>query len=72
MVYTTNVIENIKRQIRKVIKTKAIFVNNKAILEIVYLGIMNYERNNRQMKVRNWQNIIQQLEILFDIDLQPE
>ncbi len=72
MVYTTNVIENINRQIRRVTKTKSSFVNNKAILKIVYLGIMNYERDDRQMKVRNWQSIIQQLEILFDIDLQPE
>ncbi|MEA3478021.1 MAG: transposase, partial [Bacteroidota bacterium] len=59
IVYTTNIIENLNRGIRKYTKTKSIFPHDQAALKAVYLTIGNIE-NKWTMPIRNWGMILQQ------------
>ena len=40
-IYTTNAIESINRQIRKIIKNKGVFPDDKSIQEIIFLALTN-------------------------------
>ena len=45
-IYTTNAIEAINRQIRKIIKNKGVFPNDNAIIKSVYLALKNASNTN--------------------------
>lgn len=64
VIYTTNTIEGYHRQLRKVTKTKGAFVNDMALLKLIYLA---QERIARKwtMPLSNWAQSAQQLKILF-------
>ena len=40
-IYTTNTIESINRQIRKIIKNKGVFPNDESIKKIIFLALRN-------------------------------
>ena len=46
LIYTTNSIENLNRQIRKVIKTKVAFGKTDNLLDLVFMIIKDFENNN--------------------------
>ena len=46
MIYTTNSIENLNRQIRKVIKTKLSFKSEDNLLNLIYMVIKDFEANH--------------------------
>jgi transposase-like protein len=48
MIYTTNSIENLNRQIRKVTKTKVTFDKESNLLDLVFMIIKDFECNNWQ------------------------
>jgi putative transposase len=48
MIYTTNSIENLNRQIRKVTKTKVCFNKASNLLDLVYMIIKDFEASNWQ------------------------
>ena len=48
MIYTTNSIENLNRQIRKVTKTKICFGNENNLLNLAFMVIKDFEVNNWQ------------------------
>ncbi len=48
MIYTTNSIENLNRQIRKVIKHKVTFDKASNLLDLVFMVIKDFEANNWQ------------------------
>lgn len=60
MIYTTNSVEALHRQIRKVTKTKGGWVNDKALLKQIYL-ILFYGRRGWDRKVENWVAISKEL-----------
>lgn len=64
VIYTTNTIEGYHRQLRKVTKTKGAFVNDMALLKLIYLA---QERIARKwtMPLPNWAQSVQQLKIIF-------
>jgi putative transposase len=64
IIYTTNSIENLNRQYRKVIKTKGSFSNNNALLKIIYL-VGEKTKKKWIMPHRNWEMILTQLGIEF-------
>ena len=49
VIYTTNVIEAGIRQIRKVIKTKGAFPNEDAALKVIYLTLINAQKNGKSL-----------------------
>jgi len=62
-IYTTNAIESVNRQIRKIIKNKGVFPDDKSIQKIVYLALRNAAKK-WTMPIRNWPLALNQFEIL--------
>jgi len=52
-IYTTNAIEAINRQIRKIIKTKGAFPNDEAVFKLVFLALQNASKK-WTMPIREW------------------
>lgn len=65
IMYTTNLIENLNRQYRKVTKGKAVFPTDQSLLKSLYLATMDHTKKwtSRQ---RNWDQIKNELSILHD------
>ncbi|MEH7131112.1 IS256 family transposase [Neobacillus drentensis] len=63
IIYTTNIIEGLHRQFRKVTKTKSIFPNDDSLRKMLYLASQNITKK-WTMRYRNWDMILSQLEIL--------
>ena len=63
-IYTTNIIEGLNRQIRKVTKTKGAFVSEKALLKQIYLVLENVSSKWTQ-PIQNWSLTLSQLSIKF-------
>jgi transposase-like protein len=65
IIYTTNIIESVHRQFRKLTKTKGAFPNENSLLKLLYMGIQNAS-TKWTMPMRNWSLTISQLAILFE------
>jgi len=65
IVYTTNIIESVHRQFRKLTKTKGAFPNENSLLKLLYLGIENAEKK-WTMPIQNWSLPLSQLAIFFE------
>ncbi len=66
IMYTTNTIESLNRAIRKYTKTKAIFPNEKAAIKSIYLAI-DQVQFKWTMPIRDWNIVLTQLMIKFDL-----
>ena len=64
IIYTTNPIESLNSALRKVTKGKGSFVNEKALLKVLYLRVKNLEKKWCKGS-QNWNNVRNQLVILF-------
>ena len=64
LVYTTNPIESLNRQVKKTSKNKAIFPNEQALVKQVYLAIAEASKK-WTMRHREWAVIYSQLMIYF-------
>ncbi|EBA6038917.1 transposase, partial [Salmonella enterica] len=65
VIYTTNAIESVHRQFRKLTKTKGAFPNENSLLKLLYLGLMNAQEK-WTMPIRSWNLTLSQLAIYFD------
>lgn len=45
VIYTTNAIESINSQIRKIIRSKGSFPNDEAAIKLIYLALRNAQKN---------------------------
>jgi putative transposase len=63
VVYTTNTIEALHRQIRKTIKTRGHFPTEEAARKLIYLSIQNAQKNWRQ--TYNWTSALLAFKIHF-------
>ena len=64
IMYTTNPIEGVHRQIRKITKTKGAFPSDQALLKLMYLVILNISKK-WTMPIHNWGMAVSQLYIKF-------
>jgi putative transposase len=65
IIYTTNAIESLNSQFRKVTKTKLIFPTDESLMKMLYLATEKISKKwNRTYA--NWDLVINQLNILFD------
>ena len=64
IMYTTNIIESVHRQFRKLTKTKGAFPSKDSLLKLLYMGIQNAQEKWTQ-PVHNWSQTISQLAIFF-------
>lgn len=65
VIYTTNSVEAVHRQFRKLTKTKGGFPNDNSLLKLLYLGIQNASKK-WTMPIRNWNLTLSQLSIFFE------
>jgi len=69
-IYTTNAVESLNFSLRKVIKNKLLFVNDDAILKILYLAIRNASEK-WTMPIRDWGQALNQFAIEFGKERVP-
>lgn len=65
IMYTTNAIEAVHRQFRKLTKTKGAFPNQDSLLKLLYVGIQNASKKWTK-PIRHWQMGLSQLAIFFE------
>ena len=65
VIYTTNAVEAVHRQFRKLTKTKGAFPNENSLLKLLYAGILN-ATEKWTMPIHNWSLCLSQLAIYFD------
>ena len=63
-IYTTNAIESLNRNIRKIIKTRASFPNDDAALKLIYLAIQDISKK-WTMPIRDWGAALNRFAIVF-------
>lgn len=68
-IYTTNVIESANRQIRKIIKNKGVFPDDKSIQKIIFLALTNASKK-WTMPIKDWAIALNQFAILCDAESQ--
>ena len=64
VIYTTNAVEAVHRQFRKLTKTKGAFPNENSLLKLLYAGILNASEK-WTMPIHNWSLCLSQLAIYF-------
>ncbi|MCB9610602.1 MAG: transposase [Polyangiaceae bacterium] len=65
VIYTTNAIESVNSQIRKLIKNRGHFPDDDAALKLIYLALVNAEKR-WTMPIHNWKLALNQFAILFE------
>lgn len=69
VIYTTNAIESLNYQLRKVIKNRGHFPTDEALIKLLYLAIRKLERRGRRgmggTGTYNWKAALNQFEIYF-------
>jgi transposase-like protein len=65
VIYTTNAVEAVHRQFRKLTKTKGAFPNQNSLLKLLYMGILN-SSTKWTMPIQNWSQALSQLAIFFE------
>ncbi|AOF15294.1 transposase [Yersinia enterocolitica] len=65
VIYTTNAIESVHRQFRKLTKTKGAFPNENSLLKLLYLGLMNAQEK-WTIPIQSWNLTLSQLAIYFE------
>lgn len=65
LIYTTNPIESLNRQLKKVTKNRGVFPNDMALMKLAYLAINNISKKWK-LRLRDWDKILAVLMIEFD------
>ena len=64
IIYTTNIIEGINRQFRKITKNKPSFTNDDSLKKMLYLASKKIVEH-WTARCRNWDQVVRHIEILF-------
>jgi putative transposase len=64
VIYTTNAIESIQAQLRKVTKKRGAFPTTESVLKVLYLALMK-AKERWTMPVRDWPNALYHLSVVF-------
>ncbi len=64
IIYTTNAIESLHMQVRKVIKNRGHFPNDQAAIKLIYLALRNITKK-WTMPPKHWRDAKVQFAILF-------
>ena len=65
MIYTTNIIESLNSQFRKVSNSRSVYPSEEALLKILYLSSRNIMKKWNQ-KVGGWEGILRMLSIEYE------
>lgn len=64
LIYTTNAVESVHRQLRKVTKSKAVFPTDESLVKMLFLAIRDVSKK-WTMPLREWKTIISYLSIAY-------
>jgi putative transposase len=64
LIYTTNTVEGYHRMLRKVTKSKGAFTSDMAMLKLVYLSTIQFNKR-WEARIYGWNNILNQIYIYF-------
>lgn len=64
MLYTTNAVESLNSQLRKVLRNRGPFPNEEAVFKVLFLAIQNAKTKWRPSK--HWSRVLAQLDIFFE------
>ncbi|MCP4304220.1 MAG: IS256 family transposase [bacterium] len=64
MLYTTNAVESLNSQLRKMLRNRGPFPNEDAVFKVLFLAIRNAKPKWRAS--RNWNRVLSQLDIFFE------
>lgn len=70
LIYTTNAIESLNRELRKVTKTRAAFPNKAALMKLLYLAVRNVTQKWKRPSPY-WKSALRELAIQFEDRLIP-
>lgn len=65
IIYTTNIVEGLHRQLRKVTKNKSLFPNDQALIKMLFLTYTDVSKKWYQ-PIKNWAYIISQFSVAFE------
>lgn len=65
VIYTTNAIESLNMQLRKIIKTRGHFPNDEAVIKLLWLALRNV-LNKSVRAAFDWKSAMNQFAIMFD------
>lgn len=71
LIYTTNAVEALHRQFRKVTKTRAIFPSDEALFKMLFLAAKDVSKKWTS-SVRDWKSVLTHLSLVFGERLNPE
>jgi len=66
IIYTTNAVEAVHRQFRKVTKAKSIFPNDDALKKMLFLAYRDISKKWTVMPLQNWSVALSHLSIIFE------
>lgn len=69
IIYTTNAVESLHRQFRKVTKNRAVFPNDESLFKLLFLSIEGASKK-WTMPVQNWKKTLAQFAIMYENRLQ--
>ena len=64
IIYTTNAVESVHRQLRKVTKNKAVFPTDESLVKMLFLAIRDVSKK-WTMPMHGWKTIISHLSIAY-------
>lgn len=64
-IYTTNAIESANRSLRKTLKVRSVFPNDKAAIKLIYLSLQQIKKR-WTMPIREWKQALNQFAIEFN------
>jgi putative transposase len=70
IIYTTNAVESVHRQFRKVTKARSLFPNDDALKKMLYLAYRDLSKK-WTMPIRNWSIVLSNFSIIFEERLEP-
>ncbi|AEX85320.1 transposase [Marinitoga piezophila KA3] len=70
LIYTTNPIENVHRQFRKITKNKSVFPTDDSLIKAIYFAAMRITEK-WTTRIRDWGQILNELRIYFGDDRVP-
>jgi putative transposase len=69
VIYTTNAIESLNYQLRKITKSRGHFPTDQALLKLLYLGVRNLDKGHRfgntSSATWHWREALNQMELFF-------
>ena len=65
IIYTTNIVEGLHRQLRKVTKNKSLFPSDQALTKMIFLSYSDVAKKWCQ-PIKNWAYIISQFSVVFE------